>query len=100
MSWTPTNAPHTPVPTEPGTSLMAAFPCPHLPQANYFFQEVLMNLHLQTCSTPSNLEDISFMHSSGSNKTHFIYPQQPKRQNSDLLLWKKANSAHNFNYLG
>lgn len=66
------------------------------------FQKVLITiLQLQTCTMPSNLEDdIPFMHSPGSNKTHFIYQKQPKRQDSDLPLWKKANSAHNFNYLG
>lgn len=90
ISWTPADALCTSVPTQPGTSLMAAFPCPHLPQENDLFQEVLMNLQLQTCTTPSNLEDdISFMHSLGSNQTHFVYPQQPKRQDSDLGYGRK-----------
>lgn len=76
-------------------------PVPTFLRQMTFSKKVLVTLQLQTCTTPSNLEDdILFMHSPSSNKTHFIYQQQPKRQDSDLLLWKKANSAHNFNYLG
>lgn len=102
ISWTPTDGPHRPVHTWPGAFLIVAFPCPHLPRANNLFQKVLMTLKLQTCTTPSNLEDdIFFMHISILGiKTHVIHQQEPKRQDSDLLLWKKANSAHNFNYLG
>lgn len=42
----------------------------------------------------SRLPELPDTYPSSFQKPHFIYQQQPKRQDSELLLWKRAKSAH------
>lgn len=60
IPWTPTDALHTSVQMQPGTSLMAASLCPHLHQATGCFQEVQGGPR-GSAAVPSNLEDNFFV---------------------------------------